>query len=98
MSSLRADVHHISLMANCAAYSILTLAPFKRSPRTVAQGHAIEGVIFGPRSGVPVARCLTHRKLTCGVAAQLCLAPPPQEILEQVDAAPGIAVTDVVAG
>ena len=31
-------------------------------------------------------------------AAQLCSAPPSQEILEQVDAAPGIAVADVVAG
>src|SRR5215472_11624938 len=98
MSSLRADVHHISLMANCAAYSILTLAPLRRSPRTVAQRHAIEGVIFRRRSGVPVARCLTHRKLTCRAAAQLYLAPPPQEILEQVDAAPSIAVADVVAG
>jgi hypothetical protein len=32
MSNLRADVHHISRMTNCAAYSILTLAAFMRSP------------------------------------------------------------------
>jgi hypothetical protein len=32
MSSLWADVHHISRMANCAAYSIFTLAAFMRSP------------------------------------------------------------------
>src|SRR5712672_2155964 len=31
-------------------------------------------------------------------AKQLCSAPPSQEILEQVDAAPSIAVADVVAG
>src|SRR5262245_47000456 len=48
--------------------------------------------------GVPVARLFDTPQLTCRAAAQPYLAPPPQEILEQVDAAPGIAVADIVAG
>src|SRR5262249_54790721 len=67
-------------------------------PPVTFSGAGTGGVIFRRGSGVPVARCLTHRKVTCRAAAQLYLAPPPQEILEQVDAAPSIAVADVVAG
>src|SRR6478752_7716182 len=33
-----------------------------------------------------------------GRTARLCLALPPQEILEQVDAASGISVADIVTG